>query len=97
MIFVALIFVVKVFKVLVLIASSISQRENPNKQPQQASINSWLQPGLPLFSHKMTFCEQRKSRSNNTRRPHLRDPEAGVKRSDCKHYFYQCIPMNDIL
>ena len=38
----------KVFKVLVLIASWISQRDKSNKQPQQASFNSWLQLGLPF-------------------------------------------------
>ena len=44
----------KVFKVLALIASWISaliaswisQRDRSNKQPEQASINSWPQPGL---------------------------------------------------
>ena len=42
-------FVEKVFKVLVLIASWISQRDKSNKQPQQALINGWLQLGLPLY------------------------------------------------
>ena len=46
----------KVFKVLVLIASWIFQRVKSNKQPQQASINSWLQHGLPLYIMHMGLC-----------------------------------------
>ena len=49
-------FVEKVFKVLVLIVSWISQRDKSNKQPQQASINSWLQLGLPLYIIYMRLC-----------------------------------------
>ena len=49
-------FVEKGFKVVVLIASWISQRDKSNKQPQQASISSWLQPGLPLYNIYMRLC-----------------------------------------
>ena len=49
-----------------------SQRDKSNKQPKQASINSWLQPGLPLYimrlvmiGYLMQFYQTLKTQSSN--------------------------------